>query len=95
MCIAITLSNMLSGLDLGRRQLFKNENEFLHLNFSQDPDKEYEYWINEIGIDGLSTDFTGSLHNYQEWTSPLSETSKSPRQLLGQIVSLVIPYAKA
>ncbi|KAF3524639.1 hypothetical protein F2Q69_00050382 [Brassica cretica] len=74
---------------------YRNENEFLHLNFSQDPDKEYEYWINEIGIDGLFTDFTGSLHNYQEWTSPLSETSKSPRQLLGQIVSLVIPYAKA
>ncbi|KAF2592612.1 hypothetical protein F2Q70_00044601 [Brassica cretica] len=81
--------------DLVHPYTYRNENEFLHLNFSQDPDKEYEYWINEIGIDGLFTDFTGSLHNYQEWTSPLSETSKSPRQLLGQIVSLVIPYAKA
>ncbi|CAG7903513.1 unnamed protein product [Brassica rapa] len=74
---------------------YRNENEFLHLNFSQDPYKEYEYWINEIGVDGLFTDFTGSLHNYQEWTSPLSETSKSPRQLLSQIASLVLPYAKA
>ncbi|KAL0724138.1 hypothetical protein Bca4012_038737 [Brassica carinata] len=74
---------------------YRNENEFLHLNFSQDPYKEYEYWINEIGVDGLFTDFTGSLHNYQEWTSPLSETSKSPRQLLSQIASLVHPYAKA
>ncbi|KAF2605934.1 hypothetical protein F2Q68_00045559 [Brassica cretica] len=74
---------------------YRNENEFLHLNFSQDPYKEYEYWINEIGVDGLFNDFTGSLHNYQEWTSPLSETSKSPRQLLSQIASLVLPYAKA
>ncbi|KAF8104738.1 hypothetical protein N665_0169s0021 [Sinapis alba] len=74
---------------------YRNENEFLHLNFSQDPYKEYEYWINEIGVDGLFTDFTGSLHNYQQWTSPLSENSKSPRQLLSQIASLVHPYAKA
>ncbi|KAL0865702.1 hypothetical protein Bca101_044820 [Brassica carinata] len=54
---------------------YRNENKYLHLNFSQDPYKEYEYWINEIGVDGLFTDFTGSLHNYQEWTSPLSATS--------------------
>ncbi|CAN6932346.1 unnamed protein product, partial [Brassica oleracea] len=74
---------------------YRNDNEFLHLNFSQDPYKEYEYWINEIGVDGLFTDFTGSLHNYQEWTSPLSETSKSPRQLLSQIAALVLPYEKA
>ncbi|KAF3515580.1 hypothetical protein DY000_02062482 [Brassica cretica] len=53
------------------------------------------YQPNEIGVDGLFTDFTGSLHNYQEWTSPLSETSKSPRQLLSQIASLVLPYEKA
>lgn len=49
---------------------FRNENKYLHLNFSQDPYKEYDYWINEIGVDGLFTDFTGSFHQYQEWTSP-------------------------
>jgi len=74
---------------------YRNEHEFLHYNFSQDPYKEYDYWINEIGVDGLFTDFTGSLHNFQEWTSPLPDTSKSPRQLLSQIASLVLPYAKA
>ena len=74
---------------------YRNENQFLHFNFSQDPYKEYEYWIKEIGVDGLFTDFTGSLHNYQEWASPLPETSKSTRQLLSHIASLVRPYAKA
>ncbi|KAK4587971.1 hypothetical protein RGQ29_019104 [Quercus rubra] len=47
-------------------------NDFLHLNFHQDPYSEYDYWINKIGIDGLFTDFTGSFHDFQEWTSPLS-----------------------
>lgn len=51
---------------------FRNENSFLHLDFHQDPYVEYDYWINKIGIDGLFTDFTGSLHKFQEWTSPLS-----------------------
>ncbi|XP_075663948.1 glycerophosphodiester phosphodiesterase GDPD6-like isoform X3 [Castanea sativa] len=51
---------------------FRNENSFLHLNFHQDPYSEYDYWINKIGIDGLFTDFTGSFHDFQEWTSPLS-----------------------
>ncbi|CAN6298597.1 unnamed protein product [Urochloa humidicola] len=49
---------------------FRNENSFLHFNFHQDPYVEYEYWLNEIGVDGLFTDFTGSLHKYQEWTMP-------------------------
>ncbi|CAN8239751.1 unnamed protein product [Cochlearia groenlandica] len=74
---------------------YRNENEYLHFNFSQDPYKEYAYWINEIGVDGLFTDFTGSLHNFQEWTSPLPGNSKSRRQLLSQIASLARPYAKA
>lgn len=74
---------------------YRNEHEFLHFNFSEDPYNEYDYWINEIGVDGLFTDFTGSFHNFQEWTSPLSETFKSPRKLLGHIASLVLPYAKA
>ncbi|KAF5796898.1 putative glycerophosphodiester phosphodiesterase [Helianthus annuus] len=49
---------------------YRNENQYLHFNFSQDPYLEYDYWINTIGVDGLFTDFTGSLHRYQEWTSP-------------------------
>ncbi|CAA7043229.1 unnamed protein product [Microthlaspi erraticum] len=73
---------------------YRNENSYLHFNFSQDPYKEYEYWINEIKVDGLFTDFTGSLHSYQEWTSPLPGRSNSPRQLLSQIASLVSPYDK-
>ncbi|KAL5216984.1 hypothetical protein ABZP36_017668 [Zizania latifolia] len=48
---------------------FRNENLFLHFNFHQDPYLEYEYWIGEIGVDGLFTDFTGSLHRFQEWTT--------------------------
>jgi glycerophosphoryl diester phosphodiesterase len=49
---------------------FRNENVFLHFNFHQDPYVEYEYWLTGIGVDGLFTDFTGSLHKYQEWTTP-------------------------
>ncbi|OMO72017.1 Glycerophosphoryl diester phosphodiesterase [Corchorus olitorius] len=51
---------------------FRNENMFLHFNFSQDPYEEYYYWINKIKVDGFFTDFTGSLRNFQEWTSHLS-----------------------
>ncbi|KAL8130380.1 hypothetical protein V2J09_019535 [Rumex salicifolius] len=49
---------------------YRNENQFLHFDFHQDPYNEYDYWLNKIGVDGLFTDFTGSLHNYQEWVSP-------------------------
>ncbi|XP_051134824.1 glycerophosphodiester phosphodiesterase GDPD6-like isoform X1 [Andrographis paniculata] len=49
---------------------FRNENKYLHFNFSEDPYNEFDYWINKIGVDGLFTDFTGSFHQYQEWTSP-------------------------
>ncbi|KAI7729057.1 hypothetical protein M8C21_004324 [Ambrosia artemisiifolia] len=52
---------------------FRNENKYLHFNFSQDPYVEFEYWINTMGIDGLFTDFPGSLHRYQEWTSSSSD----------------------
>ncbi|XP_010546207.1 PREDICTED: glycerophosphodiester phosphodiesterase GDPD6 [Tarenaya hassleriana] len=51
---------------------YRNENQFLHLEFYEDPYAEYEYWIDKIGVDGLFTDFTGSLHRFQEWTSPLA-----------------------
>ncbi|CAN6477170.1 unnamed protein product [Victoria cruziana] len=49
---------------------YRNEHEYLHFDFHQDPYAEYDYWINKIGIDGLFTDFPGSLHKFQEWTSP-------------------------
>ncbi|KAG7554544.1 Glycerophosphodiester phosphodiesterase domain [Arabidopsis suecica] len=52
---------------------YRNENQFLHLEFNQDPYLEYDYWLNKIGVDGLFTDFTGSLHNYQELKSPLPQ----------------------
>jgi glycerophosphoryl diester phosphodiesterase len=49
---------------------FRNENKYLHFNFHQDPYVEYDYWLKEIGVDGLFTDFPGSLHNYQECRTP-------------------------
>ncbi|EPS69640.1 hypothetical protein M569_05124, partial [Genlisea aurea] len=51
---------------------YRNENQYLHFNFSQDPYLEYRYWINERKVDGLFTDFTGSLHRYQTWTQPFT-----------------------
>ncbi|XP_060169465.1 glycerophosphodiester phosphodiesterase GDPD6-like [Lycium barbarum] len=64
---------------------FRNENKFLHFNFSEDPYNEYDYWINEIGVDGLFTDFTGSLHQYQEWTNPFASGEKEATRLLHKI----------
>ncbi|KAK7330284.1 hypothetical protein VNO77_24474 [Canavalia gladiata] len=65
---------------------YRNENQFLHFNFSQDPYAEYDYWINKIGIDGLFTDFTGSLHNFQEWTSNRqNDNDNSASKLLHKI----------
>ncbi|KAI5014293.1 hypothetical protein ZWY2020_055683 [Hordeum vulgare] len=54
----------------------RNENSFLHFNFHQDPYAEYEYWLREIGVDALFTDFTSSLHKYQEWTAPHQRKEK-------------------
>ncbi|GAU36040.1 hypothetical protein TSUD_208100 [Trifolium subterraneum] len=71
---------------------YRNENEYLYFNFSQDPYKEYDYWINKIGVDGLFTDFTGSLHNFQEWTSPNPRDDKIESELLHKIALLVSPY---
>lgn len=67
---------------------FRNENSFLHFDFHQDPYIEYDYWINKMGVDGLFTDFTGSLHRYQEWTSP------SEKQILQKIASMVSSFKK-
>ncbi|KAG8055313.1 hypothetical protein GUJ93_ZPchr0001g31219 [Zizania palustris] len=49
---------------------YRNENRFLHFNFHQDPYDEYGFWINNMGVDGLFTDFTEALHRYQELISP-------------------------
>ncbi|XP_057415765.1 glycerophosphodiester phosphodiesterase GDPD6 [Lotus japonicus] len=68
---------------------YRNENKYLHFNFSQDPYVEYDYWINKVGVDGLFTDFTGSLHNFQEWTSYKSQDAS---KLLHKIAQLVSPY---
>jgi glycerophosphoryl diester phosphodiesterase len=68
---------------------FRNENLFLHFNFHQDPYFEYEYWLNEIGVDGLFTDFTGSLHKYQEWTMSYPEKKKAEVLLLHEIADML------
>lgn len=69
---------------------YRNENQFLHLNFHQDPFEEYEYWLNYIGVDGIFTDFTGTLHEYQEWTSPSKDKGNAATELLRKIESLII-----
>ncbi|XP_061364934.1 glycerophosphodiester phosphodiesterase GDPD6-like [Gastrolobium bilobum] len=73
---------------------YRNENSYLHFNFSQDPYIEYDYWINKIGVDGLFTDFTGSLHNFQEWTSHNHQDDKTASQLLHKIALLVSSYKR-
>ncbi|GAB4860884.1 Glycerophosphodiester phosphodiesterase gdpd6 [Ancistrocladus abbreviatus] len=66
---------------------YRNENQFLHFDFHQDPYNEYSYWLNEIGVDGLFTDFTGSLHQYQEWNSQSKDT-----KLLHKIAEMLRGY---
>ncbi|KAJ1294603.1 hypothetical protein BS78_01G157600 [Paspalum vaginatum] len=68
---------------------FRNENQYLHFNFYQDPHAEYAYWLNEIGVDGLFTDFTGSLHKYQEWTTPYPKKQKNAEALLREIANML------
>lgn len=69
---------------------YRNENLFLHFNFNQDPYQEYDYWLNKIGVDGLFTDFTGSLHLYQEWASPVEgEDEHKASKLLQKIKALL------
>ncbi|KAK7265868.1 hypothetical protein RJT34_33492 [Clitoria ternatea] len=77
---------------------YRNENLFLHFNFSQDPYAEYDYWINKIGVDGLFTDFTGSLHNFQEWTSSCRKDDnddKTASKLLHKIARLISSYERS
>ncbi|XP_039056255.1 glycerophosphodiester phosphodiesterase GDPD6-like [Hibiscus syriacus] len=75
---------------------YRDENSFLHFDFHQDPYQEYDYWLNKIGVDGLFTDFTGSLHNFQEWTSPLSRNDGKNKgkasQLVDKIALLISSY---
>ncbi|PON69692.1 Glycerophosphoryl diester phosphodiesterase [Trema orientale] len=71
---------------------YRNENQFLHLNFHEDPYVEYNFWLNHIGVDGLFTDFTGSLHNFQEWTSSQERDKKSASKLLHDIASMIATY---
>ncbi|XP_049934864.1 glycerophosphodiester phosphodiesterase GDPD5-like [Nymphaea colorata] len=56
---------------------YRNEFMFLLLNFHHDPYGEYDFWINMIGTDGLFSDFTGSLHNFEDRTSHSSKNKKS------------------
>ncbi|XP_078176171.1 glycerophosphodiester phosphodiesterase GDPD6-like isoform X2 [Carex rostrata] len=70
---------------------YRNENQFLHFDFHQDPYLEYIYWVRNIGVDGLFTDFTGSLHRYQEWASPL-KNAKSANALLHEISAMITAY---
>ncbi|RVX01107.1 Glycerophosphodiester phosphodiesterase GDPD5 [Vitis vinifera] len=87
----------LSGLEV-HPYTYRNENQFLHFNFHQDPYAEYDYWINKIGVDGLFTYFTGSLHDFQEWSSSLSQDDGdddgNAAKLLHKIATLVSPYKK-
>lgn len=68
---------------------YRNENSFLHFDFHEDPYAEYEYWIKKIGVDGLFTDFTGSLHNFQEWNE---HNASNASNLLHKISSLISSY---
>ncbi|PWZ12155.1 Glycerophosphodiester phosphodiesterase GDPD6 [Zea mays] len=73
---------------------YRNENQFLHFNFFQDPYNEYDFWINTVGVDGLFTDFTGTLHRYQELTSPhrKDETANSLLVKISQMISAYEGY---
>ncbi|KAF7136506.1 hypothetical protein RHSIM_Rhsim08G0145400 [Rhododendron simsii] len=73
---------------------FRDENVFLHFDFHQDPYNEYEYWVNKMGVDGLFTDFTGSLHQFQEWNSPFSRKDGDASTLLHEIARLISKYGK-
>ncbi|XP_062204836.1 glycerophosphodiester phosphodiesterase GDPD6-like [Phragmites australis] len=70
---------------------YRNENRFLHFNFHQDPYTEYHFWINTVGVDGLFTDFTGTLHRYQELTSPHPK-DETPNSLLVKIAEMISAY---
>ncbi|XP_077211329.1 glycerophosphodiester phosphodiesterase GDPD6-like isoform X1 [Tasmannia lanceolata] len=72
---------------------YRNENMCLHWNFHQDPYAEFDYWINTIGVDGLFTDFTGSLHHFQNWNKPAKD-DKDASDLLRKILLMINSYKK-
>ncbi|XP_074574175.1 glycerophosphodiester phosphodiesterase GDPD6-like [Curcuma longa] len=71
---------------------YRNENSYLHFDFHQDPYAEYQYWIDKIGVDGLFTDFTGSLHQYQEWASAFATNEASAYGLLHKISLMISSF---
>ncbi|CAH9144068.1 unnamed protein product [Cuscuta epithymum] len=71
---------------------FRNENKYLHFNFSQDPYNEYDYWIKHIRVDGLFTDFPGSLNRFQEWTDPLAVGRNEELGLLNKVCSMFVKF---
>ncbi|WOL15461.1 glycerophosphodiester phosphodiesterase GDPD6 isoform X3 [Canna indica] len=73
---------------------FRNENIYLHFDFHQDPYAEYEYWIKKIGVDGLFTDFTGSLHKYQVWAAAAATDENNAYGLLHKIALMISSYEK-
>jgi glycerophosphoryl diester phosphodiesterase len=70
---------------------YRNENQFLHFNFHQDPYAEYNFWINTVGVDGLFTDFAGSVHQYQEMISPHPKDATA-NNLLVKIAQMIAAY---
>lgn len=71
---------------------YRNENSYLHFDFHQDPYAEYKYWIDKIGVDGLFTDFAGSLHRYQEWASASATNEASAYGLLHKISLMISSF---
>ncbi|KAG6493911.1 hypothetical protein ZIOFF_048914 [Zingiber officinale] len=71
---------------------FRNENSYLHFDFHQDPYAEYDYWINTIGVDGLFTDFTGSVHQYQEWAQASATNEASALGLLHKLALMISSF---
>ena len=70
---------------------YRNENQFLHFNFHQDPYAEYDFWIHKVGVDGLFTDFAGSVHQYQELISPHPKDATA-NNLLVKISQMIAAY---
>ncbi|KAF9624560.1 hypothetical protein IFM89_011734, partial [Coptis chinensis] len=68
---------------------YRNENQYLHFDFHQDPYAEYDYWVNQVKVDGLFTDFAGSVHQYQEWTSPYPSKNDTASSLLQKIALMI------
>jgi len=76
---------------------YRNEDKFLHWNFNEDPYMEFDYWINQIQVDGLFTDFTGSLNKFLEWTHPshqggIDDDNADADSILHKIAAMLAKY---